>query len=458
MENKEKNSLNFNNIPEISDKEGWAKYAEEADKFVKHHTQTNEADYGTFGKYIAGRALQRFINSSARMSRAYKLEAPEIMLEHLRKSVTRDVDSIGEINHEDIAKLRATLAELPANTQHLQNQIFTNLMNESGSRFILETIRPSQLMKKGADTTEERFLQIMLGIRTEKVKWYDFIGKLTETDADGKPTISDELFQNFFEWYQASLAAQQHKLNAERPKDVAEYSDGVENAVNEGHLPECFVKNLDFFEPDSPRAHNLNFSLFDMMDVNTSAVGVYSEHMPIDRDAPIGVRVDAVVGNDKYRIIWHELTHAAAGDIIDFGNNEANRIVNEALTEHISHMISKSGDGMFPDDDDFDFMSGDSYARERDVVMWLASSGNKTVPPNVFYEAYAEYDPKFEEVYNDFVSGYINCADDNGPKPEVGPKKEALFSALLEAFPDCKDVEDLGKLIIKKFKEKKTAA
>ena len=36
-------------------------------------------------------------------------------------------------------------------------------------------------------------------------------------------------------------------------------------------------------------------------------------------------------------------------------------------------------------------------------------------------------------------------------QPRIGPKKRALYDALLAAFPECKTRADLGKLIVDKF-------
>lgn len=439
-------SSDFYRVPRASNKDDWSKYAEEVDHFVNQYAQTGETGYSTFGEDIAARSLQRFLNRTAAMSQMVDLEAPKSLLDINRKMVKDSLNKIGEINHEDIVGLRTMLTKLPASHRHLQNQIFTNLMNEYESTFILETLKPNRMIRKGMDT----FPGALMGLNSEQMTWYDFIGKLTELDKDGKPVVSDGSFQNFFEWYQASLAKRQHELNAERSTHVADYSNCLKNAVKNELLPESFAKNLDFFEPDSPRSRNLNFSLFDLMGNGSSASGLYVEYISTDREAPIGLRADIAVSNDIYEVIWHELTHVISGDMIDFGDDEANRIVDEALTEHISHLILLNDVNMF-ENEEFDFMSGEAYTSERDAVGWLASGGANTVSPKLFYEAYAEYDPEYEKKYDEWLH-YMD--EDEMPKPKVGPKKEALFSALLKAFPECRDVNDLGKLIVKKFKQR----
>ena len=447
MNSEKESSFNFHNVPSWDDKDGWSKYADEVRNLAKQHAQMGETTYPTFGEKIAARPMQKYLERSASMPFYSSFEEPSEALTRVikfrKKLVEAALDTVCEVNHEDIAELRVTLAELPVDARRTQNKIFTGLMYDYKSEFILKTIKPIQKVRRG----EEMLARLFGG----NYIWYDFIEKLTELDEDGKPVVSDELFQNFFEWYQTSLAKQQHELNEEMPSRIYEYSCGVEDAVKEGRLPEGFVRNLDSFEPDSPRSRNLNISLFDMM-VGSSATGVFFEQLPTYRKAPIGVRADILGDYGEFETIWHELTHITSGDEIDFGDVEANQIINEALTEHISHVILKSDqDDLLSDEDDYAFMSGKAYAKEREVVRWLASSGNKTISPQMFYEAYAEYDPEYEKAYE----ASLYQIDGERPKPKMGPKKEALISALLEAFPECKDVNDLGKLIVKKFEEDK---
>ena len=448
---KKEAGFRIDQFPEADDRGGWTKFTEEADNFVSQHAQTGEKGYSTFGEDIAISAMRRFLDSTRRMDKLQNLSGdtptPKVILENEKNLLEKKASKLGEINHEDILRLRTILSKLPLNIRHQQNQIFTNLMNEDSSKFLLNTLAPNVVMLKKPNDAAT-LLERALFMRREQRVWYDFIGKLTERDEDGNPTVSDETFQNFFEWYQSNLAKRQHELNIEAPDNIARYSDNVKKAVNEGHLPESLADNLEFFDPDSPRACNLNFSLFDMMGNGSSASGSYT-NLRIDKEAPISIRADAAVGYDKYKIIWHELTHAISGDTFDFGNEEANRIVEEALTEHISHMIFSSEEGTHLDGDEFDFMSGKAYKKERNVVKWLASGGVKTISPQMFYEAYAEYDHNYEKNHDEWLYG----GKEEYPKPEIGPKKEALYSALLEAFPDCKDTNDLGKMITEKFIE-----
>ena len=455
MSNENDGGFDFYEAFEPGNTVDWQEYVREAEKLVGQHAQTGEKARMTLGEAIATNALRRFLDQAKRTSflQERKKSVDELGIDiddvfgknlKLYEEKTKDaLNAIGEIDHEGIARLRAFLAELPGGIRDRQNQIFTSLMNEFKNNFILETIRPNQKTKE-IKSDQDLLWSIIMGESEERREWYDFVGKLTELDENGKPVVSDELFQNFFEWYQASLAKRQNVLNVDKRNNIADYSNGVKNAVSNGYLPESLVRNLDFFDPESPRFHDLNFALFDMMGEGSSAVGTYFELLPTEREAPIGIRAD-VDNQNKDGIIWHEFTHAISGDVIDFGDDEANRIVDEALTEHISRIVRSSGDaGMFPDDDDLEFMSGSSYDEERSVVKWLATSGKRTIPPKMFFEAYAEYDPEYEEALKKvlYSEGWEKV------KPKVGPKKEALFSALLEAFPECEDVKDLGKLIV----------
>ncbi|MBR2831102.1 hypothetical protein IKE83_01965 [Candidatus Saccharibacteria bacterium] len=450
--NTESPNLDIYNLPDRDDKFGWIKYAENAKKVSNDHFQSGELIFPTFGSEIAVGAMRRYINQVKKMGKLHEMGAPKVILEKTDESISDQATNLIATDHESVAEFREILANLPQGLKNTQNQIFTSFANgyNTNSKYLLETLRPNVVTYEKA----KRYAAFLMGERPERIRWYDFIGKLTEKDDTGRPTVSDETFTNFFEWYQASLAKAQKELNHDTESNIKDYANGVKSAVSRGKLPQSIVNNLIFFTSNSPRPRNLNFSLFDALGDGSRAAGAFARpelYNIFDHNAPIGIRADVVVEEtQKYPVMWHELTHATSGDAIRFGNNyEATRIIDEALTEHISNIIMCSPEELGYDDDDknFTFMSGKTYKDERKTIKEIATSGKVEVLPEVFYEAYVEYDPDF--------TGEPEWNEDElvDPVPKIGPKKQALYDALFEAYPECQTLEELGDVIVDRFNE-----
>ena len=431
MEREKEKKVNLMDLPPLDDTEGWEALGKEAREFEKQHMQDGREIYPTFGGNLAIGGLRKYIDKIRRVNRLKELNAPDIITENELKQAVKAKKSALDLDHEKVAYIRKSLANLKPKEKRIQNEIFTKMMLVSGGKspFILDTLNPTVDSVKNTAT---RFLNSLLE-KKEKNDTYNFIDKLTGEDEDGNPLVSDETFKNFFEWYQASLAKAQNELNKTVPDIVEDYTCEFNLAIEKGLLPNSFKDNLEFLEPNSnsPRARNLHFSLFDMSTDDT--LGACANKQGDDPEQPVALRADHV---DNSNVLFHELTHCIAGDEIRFdGCIEAERIMREALTENISYIVNGVKENAA-------FMSGKAYEIERNVVKYLSIGGQKEIPPELFYNAYAEYDPD----YTDEI-----MFDGTIAEPKVGEAKQALYDALFESFPKCKNLRDLGELIEEKF-------
>lgn len=452
--NKESVDLTF---PSLDDAEGWRELEKVSNDFANDHVQSGliSPAFSSFGVQLATNSLRRFAGRVGRVRTlldAGFIDKDNVILNNESRIARNALHDASYVDHEKVNEMREALEWLSPQAKYKQNQIFTKVLERDleKNQFILQAVNPNVRVK---DSLMAYFLD-------DSAVSYDFVGRLTEKDENGSPVLSDLTFENFFNWYQANLAKRQKELKTEFIESIKDYKEHAEKVVAGGRLPECFSDNLTMLDPDSENARDFNFYIFDLYGSAIDTQGAYTECKFDSRSAPIGISAKLAFGKELGHLstLWHEITHAIAGDKMIFYNFEAERIFNEAMTEHISNIVTIGDDTDYWEPEEYAFMSGFTYAGERATLNELAKSGAIKIDPNLFYEAYAEWDHEFEAKEREIEASSDPLARmEMGAQPRIGPKKRALYDALFAAFPECKTRADLGKLIVDKFNNYRSA-
>ena len=432
-------------------------------------------------------------NSSERLKRLRNTEVPgSIFLDNAEKSLNVWIDYyIGE-DYDVEKEVREPLAIAPNRVKEAQNIIFSKLVRKDKKDFVLNTIKPKE---HDLRNTRRYLLEIMRAESYVPATYYDFAEKLTEKNEDENYTVSDETVKNFVSWYQAEAkSASEELVDAMETRYLENYEDNLNRAIEYGVLPKTFKNNLERIKPDSKQHIDLSYGVMDAINAYkmTSGdefflIGGHCQRGLLDRERAIRLGIDNDSENwDTVEIFYHELTHAISGDEISFdGNEEASRIVDEALTESIAAKISSIGTLEDVDEEylqeaadeiaeEIGTFGGKSYKIERAVLDYLQSGGNNNIDPDEFFEAYAETDELYELLrdnrYYDFFDKHKEGNKDTpehnafldtfleNPYRTYGPAQQKLINSLLESFPECKDLAGLGEMIVNKFNELKQAA
>lgn len=427
--------------------------------------------------------------SAERAQKMQALGAPSFILENEKEILDKRIDRYVKEDYDVEKEIREPLMNAPRFVKQSQNMIFSGLVDEEN--FVVRTLKPDKQDLRGT----RAFLLSTLGVGPKvPAVYYDFVGRLTEKNEDGNYVVSDATVKNFISWYHAKTAG--------KTKDILEnmdnwwqsgYVEDLSIAVDAGILPESFSKNIEVLDENSRKHIKLDCGVLDAINAYQQGdsgefftIGGHCENNKFFRKKKIRLGL----GNDEYsamRVFYHELTHVIGGDPITFdGNEEAEMIFTEALTESISARIDAmiEAENCQSEDErremarslaeDVGYFGGNPYGVERKVLEYLQSGGKKVIDPMEFYEAYAEKDELYELIRDEKFSllPFDKSAEDGGeagfdmpeydafldnPYRTYGPMQQKLIDDLLEAFPECKDLAGLGNLIVEKAKEFKNA-
>ncbi|MBQ6321049.1 hypothetical protein IJI17_02415 [Candidatus Saccharibacteria bacterium] len=406
-------------------------------------------------------------------------------LEYLNKKIV-DYNELMENPEVIEQEFREPLLGLPELVKRRQNRLFSEIAIHNGrrSRFINDMFKPEKI----------------------DLKEYDYIGRLGEKDENGEYILDSRQVGNFMQWYYGNLAGleagwrQDCLYNNERI-----LKENVERLTNPSggkrQLPESYVTRINkLLDKKSPDFIDVKFRLFDPASdyfaKNSNDASYISEkwgHYRHDLGKPKRALSEIAIAPELYfdnfperemRTALHELTHAISGEPIEFGGHkEAERIFNEAMTEHIGSLIFQCGETLSlngltaeeayrsaygdPKEADAEIMAyldkkmnemkimrieantpgfgnGYTYKAERGVLKYLQRGGQKVIDPMIFYEAYIEDDVPREKLRKE---GKYYEGKPKGPDRTYGPAQTRLIQELLEAWPGCKNTRDLGELI-----------
>ena len=397
----------------------------------------------------------------------------EKALNNQAKLLGRTIDEYAMNSYDVKSEVREPLAEAPDNLKKAQNNIFSFLTEKQGGGFILRVIEPRRINNKEA---------FIYSSKEEPYRVYDFVGKLTEKDSAGKYVVSDETVKTFISWYHNSIAGINKEIMHKMDYYIRDYKTNLEIACKNGFLPEELKKRAELLGSDK---NNYEFGFLDAISSHGLGYEGLCSRYVFSKNNIISLRLDHWLKRDSRDgyAIWpsydglrtfnHETTHAISGDDIDFGSDEANRIVREGLTESISAIITRAARLNYYDESEYAKImekvwpfGGSTYEKERKVLEYLSSGGQKDIDPIKFFRAYAEIDKNYQlkrdgrvdelpflrnvdnvynsKEYNDFI---------NKPFRSYGPDQQKLIDSLLKSFPECKDLIGLGKMIEDKFNE-----
>lgn len=427
-------------------------------------------DLAPKNSHLLGRTALRnttsISESAERAEKLHALGAPDFIVKNedeiLENRIERYLSEDYDVNEE----VRELLSDAPKGVKQAQNIIFSELAKEN--EFITRTINPEKIDLRNS----QAYLLSVLGIGPKvPAVYYDFIGKITEKDEEGNYVLPDETVKNFVSWY--------HAKTAEKSKEVLEnmegwwpeaYNQDLEIAVSSGVLPASLAAN-------AKKRVELECGVLDP--INAYEQGNAGEFFAIGGQCEKNIfsiekKIRLGLGKEEYdamKIFYHEFTHVISGDAIAFdGNAKAEAIFVEAMTESIATRVLGMIDVENHNDEEeqreaaakitekIGYFGGKPYKIERKILEYLQSGGKKEIDPMEFYEAYAEVDEKYEAIRNEEYGKYDqNELDDilDNPQRTYGPKQQKLIDDLLEAFPDCKDLAGLGRMIVEKFEELK---
>lgn len=408
-----------------------------------------------------------------------KVPVPQNILNDFKRSLNWYIDDYIAEDYNVEKEVREPLSEAPAFIKHRQNETFTRLATEDrNGTFITRIINPKKYERK-------RNVLDAIFSRGPTI-YYDFIGKLTEKDDNGKYVIPDETVKNFVSWYHTKMANKEKQVSD--VYDINYYKDSLHLAVQHDILPKAFEERVKLLNNDSEKSINVENGVLDAINAYKEGYddffvsGGECTGLLFSREKEIKLSINLLLLKESYgrldleydalKTFYHELTHAISGDKINFGDNKrANKIFDEALTESISNLILEAMDFEDPEEtiDDINPFGGVSYKLGRKVLEYLSSGGGKDINPTEFYAAYIETDKNYESIrdedffnlsfckdYDDYDQLYDKIGDfEDNPYRTYGPNQQKLIDDLLESFPECKDLTGLGKMIVDKFNELK---
>ncbi|MBR2994057.1 hypothetical protein IKF43_01515 [Candidatus Saccharibacteria bacterium] len=376
--------------------------------------------------------------------------------DHFIHILNKRIDQYISEEYDVEKEIREPLAKAPDSIKKMQNEIFSDLIRPE-DHFIMRTIRP----EKCETRTEVKVFAAVFGEKVPEV--YDFTSKITEKGNSEEYIIPDKTIKNFISWYHNRASDESKDIFRELNSYANDYKNYVHIASKYNILPKEFEEKVKLLNDESEDAFSVEYGLLDAINAyretsdelyKIGGTCEYAGHSFI-RNKKINLRLDLCLKNHGklyptgLSTFYHELTHAASGDDILFGNNEkARRIFNEALTESICNRIMKIVDlSKYSNIDNealnnIESFGGRSYKTERKVLEYLSSGGKKNISPAEFYIAYID-----ENLYDEDFS--IN---------NPGPNQQKLIDDLLESFPECKDLTGLGKMIVDKFNELKESS
>ncbi len=403
----------------------------------------------------------------------------EKALNNLAKVLDDDINKYVSGDYDVEKEVREPLAEAPNFLKIAQNNIFSFLIGEHDN-FITNVINPQKTDLRGS-------FRLSFD-RGEPNKYYDLVGKFTEKDEAGNYTVPDGTVKNFISWYHYRVANINKEIARKMNIYIRDYKTLLKTACDNNFLPKEFEKRAELLNNGSTDGISVETGVLDAISSYKNGSIIFEGNCfnnPFSKDKPIKLRLDhwlerdsrqgycVILSYDGLRALNHELTHAAAGDIIDFGSDQANEIINEALTEIIGAIITRAARLEHHDKSEYSKImegvwpfGGNTYRKERKVLEFLSSRGQKTIDPMTFFSAYAETDKNYDLIRDGkkaelpFLKGLDDAQASKEyesfrkkPYRTYGPAQQKLINALLESFPECKDLKDIGKMIVEKYNE-----
>jgi len=354
------------------------------------------------------------------------------------------------INNPEVEEgFRSPLNSLSKSKKEDQNKLFSSLIDRypESSRFIFNMLNLDKVDDLGGSKKQGRQQEV------DAVNYYDIIGKILEKDINGAYTLTDAQVHNFIQWYNSMMVMRRNEFSKEALEHEQQYIEKLDRQVKEGNLPEVFIERGKALDKNSedyirPAYHLLDTSIKNLY-------GYYDNKLTAElfgfEDSDINISI-LIAGPEELvlKTLYHEFTHAIAGDRIRFGKNkEAARILNEALSESISNIILVGKKS---------FGEGETYEEERKVLKRLQNEGLQEIPAEAFYDAYGEEDSeqamlrkKARKMDFDAIET-LEKTEKSGDFKE-GEKHRKLKDLLLISFPECKNDKDLGKMIVRMFNE-----
>ena len=403
-----------------------------------------------------------------------KIWHPKLPLSVLIKGM--EADDL-DVRREELARerieeeLRGPLETVSKNEKlyKRQNEVFAALPHQEHVKQLLG-IAELEENTEGSRSVDERpgFLR-----RHKRKPEVDYMAKLVARDVEtGEPVISDRDLVRFFRWYATGIAKLEEVERGRYEEDALRYVAGVRRAIERNpDLPrEAVLEVVKRVDPDAPEYERPELVLADAFlmledpdNPETSVCqGGYFEEYP----RAIGVFFSGEGDEQKRRHTSdHEHTHAMSGEVIDMHNPEAERILDEALTEYFGTLFGANEGEADEEDLEVEFGEGETYDLEREVLKFLGTGGKKEIPRGEWLAAYVERDERRDARRAEILKNSEGLSQEDlaslfyrvkyeTPR-EYGPAQRRLIADLKEAFPECQSLSELGYMIQEKFEELK---